>query len=106
MGLGCRPKGWNIYFWLTLAIIPSMQINLDFGVKRAHCNGDRNASSKRPVLQFNLTTGTRPGHPLCSLSSWQQAAFVEKGGWATLPGSDLANSSVARACADMLDNLK
>jgi hypothetical protein len=43
---------------------------------------------------------------LKKVSSWQQATFVEKGGWATLPGSDLANSSVARACADMLDNLK
>jgi hypothetical protein len=43
---------------------------------------------------------------LKKVSSWQQATFVEKGGWATLPGSDLANSSVARACADMLGNLK
>jgi hypothetical protein len=29
-----------------------------------------------------------------------------KGGWATLPGNDSANSSVARACAEMLSNLK
>jgi hypothetical protein len=43
---------------------------------------------------------------LKKVSSWQQATYVEKGGWATLPGSDLANSSVARACADMLDSLK
>jgi hypothetical protein len=43
---------------------------------------------------------------LKKVSSWQQTSFVEKGGWATLPGSDVANSSVARACADMLDNLK
>ena len=28
------------------------------------------------------------------------------GGWATLPGSDAANSSVAQACANMLSNLK
>jgi hypothetical protein len=43
---------------------------------------------------------------LKKVSSWQQATFVEKGGWATLPGSDEANSSVARACADLLDKLK
>ena len=43
---------------------------------------------------------------LRKVSSWQQTSYVEKGGWATLPGSDVANSSVARACADMLGNLK
>jgi hypothetical protein len=39
-------------------------------------------------------------------SSWEQRSFVEKGGWATLPGSDSANSAVAQACANMLDSLK
>jgi hypothetical protein len=43
---------------------------------------------------------------LRKVSSWQRASFVEKGGWATLPGSDSANSAVAQACAKMLDNLK
>ena len=40
------------------------------------------------------------------VSSYQQGTFIEKGGWATLPGSDTANSSVAYACATMLNNLK
>jgi len=43
---------------------------------------------------------------LKKVSSYQQGSFVEKGGWATLPGSDAANSSVAQACANMLNNLK
>jgi hypothetical protein len=43
---------------------------------------------------------------LKKVSSYQQGPFIEKGGWATLPGSDNANSAVARACAEMLDNLK
>jgi len=43
---------------------------------------------------------------LKKVSSWQQTSFVEKGGWATLPGSDVANSSVAHACAVMLGDLK
>ena len=43
---------------------------------------------------------------LKKVSSYQQASFIEKGGWATLPGSDAANSSVAQACANMLSNLK
>jgi len=43
---------------------------------------------------------------LRKVSSYQQGAFIEKGGWATLPGSDTANSSVAVACANMLSSLK
>jgi hypothetical protein len=43
---------------------------------------------------------------LTKISSWQQGSFVEKGGWATLPGSDSANSAVARACAEMLTSVK
>jgi hypothetical protein len=39
-------------------------------------------------------------------ASYQQGSFIEKGGWATLPGSVDANSAVARACADMLSSLK
>jgi hypothetical protein len=40
------------------------------------------------------------------VSSWQQGSFVEKGGWATLPGSDPANSAVAEGCAKLLGSLK
>ena len=29
-------------------------------------------------------------------NSWQQAAYVEKGGWAVMPGSKAANSGVPR----------
>jgi hypothetical protein len=43
---------------------------------------------------------------LKKVSSYQQGSFIEKGGWATLPGSDRANSSVAEACATMLNSLK
>ena len=43
---------------------------------------------------------------LKKVSSYQQGTFIEKGGWATMPGSDTANSSVAEACATTLSNLK
>jgi hypothetical protein len=39
-------------------------------------------------------------------ASYQQGSFVEKGGWATLPGSDTASYAVAQACANMLSSLK
>jgi hypothetical protein len=35
-------------------------------------------------------------------TSWDQSSFVEKGGWATIPGSKTPNSDVARACAQKL----
>jgi len=43
---------------------------------------------------------------LKKISSWQQGSFVEKGGWATFPGSDAPDSAVARACGEMLAQLK
>ena len=43
---------------------------------------------------------------LQKVSSWQQGSFIENGGWATLPGSELANTAVAEACANMLSNPK
>ena len=43
---------------------------------------------------------------LKKVSTYMQGSFVEKGGWATSPGSDKANSAVAQACATMLANLK
>jgi hypothetical protein len=43
---------------------------------------------------------------LKNVSAYMQGSFVEKGGWATPPGSDKADSAVAQACATMLGNLK
>jgi hypothetical protein len=39
------------------------------------------------------------------VNSWQQGSFIEKGGWATMPGGDPANSAVAQACAAVLGSL-
>jgi hypothetical protein len=35
-------------------------------------------------------------------TSWDRTSYVEKGGWATLPGSNAPNPEVARACAEQL----
>jgi hypothetical protein len=43
---------------------------------------------------------------LKKVNSWQQGPFIEKGGWATMPGASSIDSAVARACAEMLGNLK
>jgi hypothetical protein len=38
--------------------------------------------------------------------SWERASFVEKHGWATMPGTKSPHSGVARACADLISDLK
>ena len=40
------------------------------------------------------------------VSSWQQGSFIEKGGWATMPGTTAPDSTVARACAELLAVVK
>ena len=40
------------------------------------------------------------------VSSWQQGSFIEKGGWATMPGGGSSNAAVAQACATMLSSLQ
>jgi hypothetical protein len=39
-------------------------------------------------------------------TSWGQSTFIEKGGWATMPGSTEPDSAVARACAETLGREK
>jgi len=38
-------------------------------------------------------------------SSWDRRSLIEKGGWATTPGTDQTNSAVATACAEKLGRL-
>jgi hypothetical protein len=38
--------------------------------------------------------------------AWDRDTFIEKGGWAIMPGSETTNSAVAKACAEMLGTLK
>jgi hypothetical protein len=43
---------------------------------------------------------------LKEIDSWKQSEFVEKGGWATMPGSKEPAQGVASACADALVKTK
>ena len=43
---------------------------------------------------------------LKKVSTWEQGSFIEKGGWDKMPGSKSGDDGVARACANLLDNLK
>ena len=37
--------------------------------------------------------------------SWDRQSIIEKGGWATMPGSSTPNSAVVSACAEKLGSL-
>jgi hypothetical protein len=43
---------------------------------------------------------------LKKVSTWEQAAFVEKGGWAVMPGSKTVDEGVPQACGALLNSLK
>jgi alpha/beta superfamily hydrolase len=43
---------------------------------------------------------------LKKVSTWDQGAFVEKGGWAVMPSSKTPDSGVPQACAALLNSLK
>ncbi len=38
--------------------------------------------------------------------AWDRGTFVEKGGWATMPGATAPDYGVAGACAELLANVK
>jgi hypothetical protein len=38
-------------------------------------------------------------------SSWDRRSLLEKGGWATVPGTDKPNSAVVSACAEKLGSV-
>lgn len=55
------------------------------------------------VAKFNgATDAAVHAAALKKASSWEQGAYVEKGGWADMPGTKNANSDLARACAEAL----
>ena len=57
------------------------------------------------VENFQRTTGVSTNlAALKKADSWSQGDFVEKGGWATVPGSGTSEqvSAVAKACAVLL----
>jgi hypothetical protein len=42
---------------------------------------------------------------LKAANGYQQAAFIEKGGWATMAGADKPHAGTAKACAELLNKI-
>jgi hypothetical protein len=58
------------------------------------------------VDQFQRSTDVAKNlTALKKTDTWEKAAFVEKGGWAMMPGSKVVESGVPQACAALLGSL-
>ena len=59
------------------------------------------------VAQFKASTNAPASlAALKETKSWEQGGYVQKGGWATMPGSTVEpNREVATACAEALNKL-
>jgi hypothetical protein len=58
-----------------------------------------------PICARNFNDeGDRPARltELKAKSAWERTAFIEKGGWAKMPGTTETNNGVARACAEII----
>jgi alpha/beta superfamily hydrolase len=59
------------------------------------------------LSQFQLTTDAVTKQvELSKISMYDRQSFVEKAGWATMPGSANADAGVAKACADLISKAK
>jgi hypothetical protein len=55
------------------------------------------------VVQYNQDSGkVQKLRELQAVDSWQRRDYVEKQGWATMPGEEKPDSSVAEDCARLL----
>ncbi len=58
-----------------------------------------------PICADNFRRGQDSAARLDELkkvSTWQQSSFIEKGGWAKMPGARDVDSSMSRACATLI----
>lgn len=59
------------------------------------------------VSQFQLTADAMvKQEEMKKIGVYDRNSFVEKAGWATMPGSTTPDSKVAKACADLIFKLK
>jgi alpha/beta superfamily hydrolase len=66
-------------------------------------------SALAPICADNFKRSADSSNQLVELkkvSSWQQGAFVEKAGWAKLPGTEASTTGMASACAEIILAIK
>lgn len=58
-----------------------------------------------PICVENFNRGKDAPAQLAELKkarSWEQAAFITKGGWASMPGAATVDNAMATSCAEMI----
>lgn len=63
-----------------------------------------------PICAENFRKSANANERLIELNKftlvWDRGAFVEKGGWAAMPGTSPPEADIAQACARILGNLE
>jgi hypothetical protein len=102
-------------FWACMAsVVLTMIVGFGWGgwvtggtaLKMAEARAD-DAVVKRlaPICVLQFNRDPRKDQKLVALKgtdTWQRDGYVEKQGWATMPGEEKSDSKVAEACAQLL----
>ena len=109
-----RPTKTAVFWACIASIIVTMIVGFTWGgwvtggtaLKMAEASGE-NAVAKRlaPVCVVQFERDAQKSQRLKGLKetgTWEQAEFVKKQGWATMPGEKEPDSKVAGECAKLL----
>src|SRR5215510_4017465 len=101
--LGCRPRRSRDHDpRLWLAGVDPGQHRRDPGTGPGECRAGHRLHPHLVEKFMTQPDATVKLTEFQKTSTWRQQEFVEKGGWATLPGSKEPNAKVAGACAGQL----
>ncbi len=101
----------------ALGAIAAMVIGFNWGGWTTGSSADKQSKADvktsliaalAPICVDNFQTSVDAAANLIALKeakSYQRTDFVEKGGWAVLPGNEKANDGVAKQCATLLSEL-
>lgn len=109
-----RPTKVHLFWACAASIVATMIIGFTWGgwvtggtaVRTAEARAD-DAVAKRlaPICVVRFKADPAKDAKLKELKdtgSWQQAEYVQKQGWATMPGEESPDRQVAEACARLL----
>ncbi len=78
--------------WVTGSLAEKMEEDAVVERLASICVGQHNRDSKKDQKLNKMK----------EIDSWERGDYVEKQGWATMPGDKEPDSRIARACADLL----
>jgi hypothetical protein len=107
---GIKPAGWGaVVGAVAITIVGFWGLGWTLGSTAERMANERaeaaTVTALMPVCVAGFEAQPDAATKLIALkkaASWDRQSFIEKGGWATMPGSNAPNSAVARACAEKL----